>query len=236
VEEVGAEAVNESAAELLVSGLSALGAVPAWVPALLTRLPGSTPVEDAAGQAVVEASPKQAAAGETPRLAEDGLDLDKLLRKLDLYQPTPSPDRPGPSSRRPGEQRGLELIARTPTVDALPPLAELAVASEEGESPRWMAGLAEVVEAMAADLGAGSTHPEVSDAVLLQPPSSWGEERWRLLGLVGLELWPWPACGCQPESEAQLDPEREREWPGNGKTGGRTEGAFQRGPTGKLVG
>jgi hypothetical protein len=231
VEEVGAEAVDESATELLVSGLSALGAVPAWVPALLTRLPGSAPVEDAAGQAVVEASPKQAAAGETPPLAEEGLDLDKLLRKLDLYQPTPSPDRPGPSSRRPGEQRGLELIARTPAVDALPPLADRAVASEEGESRRWMAGLAEVVQTMAADLGADSTPAEVSDAVMLETPSAWNAESWRLLGLAGLALWSWLGCGSRSEGEAQPDPERPRSRLVNGKAeGGKTSGS-QHGPT-----
>src|SRR5262249_15585876 len=40
--EVGAEAVDETAADQLVTGLSALGAVqPGWVPALLTRLLGS---------------------------------------------------------------------------------------------------------------------------------------------------------------------------------------------------
>jgi hypothetical protein len=54
-----------------------------------------------------------------------------------------------------------------------------------------MAASAEVVEAMAEDLGAGSTPAEVSDAVLVQPPSSWDEASWRLLGLAGLALWSW---------------------------------------------
>jgi hypothetical protein len=51
-------------------------------------------------------------------------------------------------------------------------LADLAVASEGGESSRWLAGLAEVVTAMAADLQAGSPSAEVSDAVLVQTPAS----------------------------------------------------------------
>jgi hypothetical protein len=218
--EVAAEVVDESAAELLFPGLSALGVVPpAWVPALLTRLPGSAPAEDVAGEAIVEVVPKAGVAAEPPRPGGNILDLEQQLRELDLYQPTPSPDRPGPSSRRPGEQRGLELIARTPAVDAMMPLADLAVASEEGESSRWMAGLGEVVEAMAADLKAGSTPAEVSDAVLVQTPLAWGEERWRLLGLAGLALWPWLGCGSQPAGETEAEAERPRRQPANGRAG-----------------
>ena len=115
-------------------------------------------------------------------------------------------------------------MAQTLAADAMTP-ADLAVASEEGESPRWMAGLAEVVEAMAADLKAGSTPAEVSDAVLVQTPLAWGEERWRLLGLAGLALWPWPGCGSLSEGEAQPEPERLRSRPVNGKAeGGKSSG------------
>jgi hypothetical protein len=232
-----AAAVDESAAGLLAQGLSALGAVlPAWVPALLTRLLGSAPPEEPAGEAVVEAGREPGDAAETPRPPVDGLDLEQQLRELDLYQPTPSPDRPDPTSGRPGERRGQELLARAPAVDALTPLADRAVASEEGESLRPMAGLAEVVEATAADLGAGAMPEEVSDAVLVQTRSAWGEESWRLLGVVGLVLWPWPACGCQCENQAQTDPERERERLANGKAGGGMEGASRHSPTGRRVG
>jgi hypothetical protein len=231
VEEVGAEAVDESAAELLVSGLSALGAVPAWVPALLTRLPGSAPQEDRAGEAVVEAGPKPLATSEPPRPPVEGLDLEQQLRELDLYQPTPSPDRPGPTSGRPSERQGQELMVRTPSVDALTPLADLAVASEEGELPQWRAGFAEVVEAMAADLGAGATPAEVSDAVLVQTPSSWAEASLRLLGLAGLVLWPWPGCGCQSESQVQPDPERPGDRLANGRAENGKTGRSQHGPT-----
>jgi hypothetical protein len=222
---VAAEGVDESAAELLISGLSALGVVPAWVPALLTRLPGSAPAEDPAGDAVVEAGSMPGAAAETPPPALDSLDLEKQLRELDLNPPAPSPDHPDPASGWPWERRGRELMARLPAVDAPTPLADLAVASEERESPQWMAGLVEVVEALAADLGAAATPPQVPDAVPVQTPSPWGEESWRLLGLAGLALWPWPLCGCQSESEAQLDPETERERPANGRTGGGKKGA-----------
>jgi hypothetical protein len=73
---------------------------------------------------------------------------------LDLYQPTPSPDRPVPFSGRPGERRDQALIARTtPAVDAETLLADLAVALEGTESSRWLAGLAEVV----AMFGSGAT-------------------------------------------------------------------------------
>jgi hypothetical protein len=220
---VAAEAVDESAAELLVPGVSALGAVPSWVPALLTRLPGSAPAEDVVGEAVVEAAPKPAAAAEKPRPGVNILDLEQQLRELDLYQPTPSPDRPGPTSSRPGERHGQEQLARTPAVNVLTP--------EEGESPRWMAGLAEVVPAMAADLGAGATPAELSDAVLLQPPSSWGEERWRLLGLAVLALWPWPGGGSQSEGEAEPRQERRKKRSPKGRAGGGTKGATPSDPT-----
>jgi hypothetical protein len=78
----------------------------------------------------VEQGPKPVAAAEKPRPAVDGLDLDQLLRELDLYQPTPSPDRPVPFSGSPGEQRGQERMARTPSADIETLLADLAVASE----------------------------------------------------------------------------------------------------------
>jgi hypothetical protein len=220
--EVAAEAVDESSASLLISGLSALGALsPAWVPALLTRLPGSEPADDLAGEAVVEAGPKALAAPEPSRPGVDGLDLEQQLRELDLYQPTPSPDRPGPTSGRPGERRGQELVARTPAVDALTP--------KEGESPKWMAGLAEVVEAMTADLGADSTSAEVSDAVLVQTPSSWDEASWRLFGLAGLALWSW--SGRRSEGKAQPEPERLRSRPVNGKVEGGKSSKSQHGPS-----
>jgi hypothetical protein len=141
----------------------------------------------------------------------DGLDLDKLQRELDLYQPTPSPDRPGPTSGRLGQQRGQERMARTPSADIETLLVDLALASEEGESPRWLAGLADVVAAMAADREAGSPPAEVSDAVLVQAPSSWDGEGWRLLGLAGLALWPGPGNGFQSDGETQRKQERSRE-------------------------
>jgi hypothetical protein len=223
---VAAEAVESSDGSVLVPGLSALAAVPpAWVPALLTRLPGSAPAEEPAGEAVVEVVPKPGVAAEKPRPGVNILDLEQQLRELDLYQPTPSPDRPGPTSSRPGERREQELLAQKLAIDAMTP-ADLAMTREEGEPPRWMAGLAEVVAAMAADLG--STPPaEVSDAALLQPPSSWGEERWRLLGLAGLALWSWPGSGSSSEGEEEPRQEKQKERP----SGGRTAGGSQRGLT-----
>jgi hypothetical protein len=209
--EIGAEAVDESSAGQLVPSLSALGAVaPGWSLGLLTQLLGSVPAEDAAGEVVVEVVPKPVAAAEKPRPAVDGLDLDKLLRELDLYQPTPSPDRPGPTSGRFGEQRGPERMARTPSVDIETLLADLAVAVS------------------AADCEASSPPAEVSDAVLVQTPSSWSEERWRLLGLAGLALWPWPSCGSQSDGEAQRHQERPRGRLGKGRAECGADGASLR--------
>jgi hypothetical protein len=227
---IAAEAEDVSDADELLSGQAALGAVsPAWALGLLTRLLGSAPAEDAAEGVVVEQGPKPVAAAEKPRPSVDGLDLDQLLRELDLYQPTPSPDRPVPFSGRPRERRDQALIARTtPAVDAETLLADLAVALEGRESSRWLAGLAEVVAAMAADLQAGSPSAEVSDAVLVQTPSSWDGERWRLLGLVGLALWPWPGYRSESDGEMQRKAERPKSRPANGRAGGGTEGASPR--------
>jgi hypothetical protein len=206
---VAAEAEEVSDADEFLSGQAALGAVsPAWALGLLTRLLGSAPAEDAAEAVVVEQGPKPVAAAEKPRPPMDGLDLDKLLRELDLYQPTPSPDRPVPFSGSPGEQRGQERMARTPSVDIEKLLADLAVASQDGE--------------------AGSPPADVSDAVLVQTPSSWSEERWRLLGLAGLALWPWPGYRSESDSEAQRKPEWSRGRPVNGRAGGGTEGVSPR--------
>ena len=79
---------------------------------------------------------------------------------------------------------------------------------------------------MAADREAGSPPAEVSEAVLVQTPSSWDRERWRLLGLVGLALWP--GCGFQSDGETQRKAERPKSRPANGRTGGGTEGVSPR--------
>jgi hypothetical protein len=124
-------------------------------------------------------------------------------------------------------------LARTSATNVETIPAKLVVVPEEEEPPQRMTELAEIVEAMADDLGADSTPAEVCDAVLVQPPSSWGEERWRLLGLAGLALWSRPGRGFGSEEEAQPEPERERKRQADGRTKGGTEGASQRGPTGR---
>jgi hypothetical protein len=216
---IAAEAEEVSGADELLLGQAALGTVPpGWSLGLLTRLPGSAPAEDAAGEAVVEVVPKPVAAAEKPRPSVDGLDLDKLLRELDLYQPTPSPDRPVPFSGRPGERRDQALIARTtPALDAETLLADLAMALEDGEVPRCWARVAEVVEAMASDLGVAPTQAAVSDAMMASELSSWDGESWRQLGLAGLVLWPWPGYCSESDSEARPKQRRQRRWQANGR-------------------
>jgi hypothetical protein len=223
---VGGEAVDESSVELLIPGLSGLGAVsPAWALGLLTRLPGGTASVDPAGEAVMEGGPKPVAAAEKPRPIEDGLDLEQQLRGLDLYQPTPSPDRPVPISGRPGERRGQELIARTSATNIETLLADLVVPLEKGEQPQWWAGLAEVAEAMVADLESAPKQSAESDAVLLQPPSAWNRESWRWLELAGLALWPWPGCSSPSDGEAQRKQERQR---GDGTASATPRGSKRR--------
>jgi hypothetical protein len=209
---VAAEAEEVSDAGLLIPGQAALGAVsPAWALGLVARLQGAAVPEDAAGEVAVEVGPKPVAAAVKPRPAEDGLDLDKLLRELDLYQPMPSRDRPVPFSGRPGERRDQEFIARTtPSVDAETVLADLALASEHAGPTRWWARVAAVVEAMVSDLGAAPTQATVSDAMMASELSSWEGERWRLLGLAGLVLWQWPGYRSESDGVAESKQQRQR--------------------------
>jgi hypothetical protein len=142
------------------------------------------------GAAPAEADPAADAVGEEPlaeaappKPTEDGLDLEKQLREQDLYRPTPDPDRPGPLSGRRELPRGPTLIAQAPADPA----------GEVGEPPQWWARGAEVVSAVSAGLRAvAPADAEAADAVFVQAPSSWSVEGWRLLGLAGLALYPWP--------------------------------------------
>jgi hypothetical protein len=196
------EAAEAVEAELLTFGLTAQGAgTPAFALGLLTHLLTAEPTEDLEGEEVVVLDMKPEVAAKTPSPTPDGLDLDRLLRELDLYQPTPSPDRPVPFSGQPRERRDQELIARTaPAIDSERALADLAAALDDGGTPlRWI-DLAEVVKAMVADLAAGPIQV-VSSAMRESALSSWDGERWYLLGLAGLALWPWPGHHSKSDSE-----------------------------------
>jgi len=135
----------------------------------------------------------------TPRPAEDGLDLEKQLRELDLYRPTPDPDRPGPLSVRPERRRIPMPIAQMP--------AGLAAVPEDGASPRWWTRGAEMAGTVGADLGAVVPSDAATDTMFVLGASLSGEG-WRLLGLAGLALYPWPQGHPQPEREGRDKPVR----------------------------
>jgi microcystin-dependent protein len=162
---------------------------------------------DPAGDAEGEAGREQVAEAELPRPIEQGLDVEEKLRQIDLYQPTPNPDRPGPMSHRPA-RRDQELLALAP------------VALTEPAAPPLGANVAEVVEAVIAELReAAPTPTEAADAVFLQPPLEWTGQPWRLLALAGVACWPWSdhrpdpsaARPCRAGAAApSADPERQR--------------------------
>ena len=195
-----AEEAVASGGGAAVAGSAAGSSQPAWALGLVAASPaGAAPAEaDLAGEAWGEEGGEPAAEAAPPRPAEDGLDLEKHLREQDLYQPTPSPDRPVPLSGRPGRHREPTLIARTP-VD---------LTGEGEEPPRWRAGVGDVVGTVVTDLGATAPTEEATDAAFMLAPSAGSAEDWRLLALTGLALWPWPHRRPQSEREEQDKPVR----------------------------
>jgi hypothetical protein len=186
-----AEAAVASEGGAAVAGATAGSSQPAWGLGLMAAAP--------AGAAPAEADPAEDAVGEVPlaettlpKPSEDGLDLEKQLREQDLYRPTPDPDRPGPLSGRPRGRRGPTLIAQAP--------ADPGALPEVEEPSRWWAQGAEVVRTVAAGLGPVTpTDLGAADAVFALAPPSWSVEGWRLLGLAGLALYPWPHGRSSPE-------------------------------------
>jgi hypothetical protein len=179
-----AEAELASGGGAAVAGAAAGSSQPAWGLGLMAAAP--------AGAAPAEADPAAEAVGEEPltemtppKPSEDGLDLERQLREQNLYRPTPDPDRPGPLSGRPERRRVPTLLAQAPAGPAAVP---------EGEEPsRWRAGVGDVVGAVAAGLRAVTpTDAVAADAVFAQAPPAVSVEGWRVLGVAGLALYPWP--------------------------------------------
>ena len=63
---------------------------------------------------------------------------------------------------------------------------------EGGERPRRWAEVSEVMSAIAAGLRPVAPTEAAADAVFAQAPPAWSVEGWRLLGVAGLALYPWP--------------------------------------------
>jgi hypothetical protein len=157
------------------------------------------------------------AEAEPLRPAEDGLDAEEKLRNIDLYQPTPDPDRPGPVTGRPAGRRDQVLLAQAP---APPPVTALPVdpaeALEEAAPEGLAAGAAEDIQEVVADLRmAAQTNTEAADRVFVNPPPEWEGQGFPLPALAGLALWLAPACRPDPASRAQHEQQRTRGRPGN---------------------
>jgi hypothetical protein len=90
------------------------------------------------------------------------------------------------------------------------------------------AARAELVRAVVATFGVLPADVELADAVFEQVPSECCGDSWRLLGLAGLALWPWPDRRLQSERDTQDKPERKRGRSVNGRAGGPTGEAHWR--------
>jgi hypothetical protein len=152
------------------------------------------------------------AEAEPVRPAEDGLDAEEKLRNIDLYQPTPDPDRPGPVTGRPGGRQDQVLLAQAPAapqVTVLP--VDPAEPPEEAAPEGRAAGAVEDIRAVVADGGvAVQTNAEVADRVFVNPPPEWEGHRFPLPALAGLALWLTPHCRPDPGRPAQHEQRRKR--------------------------
>jgi hypothetical protein len=166
--------------------------------------PAATAQGDPAGEDVEGAEGLEAGSeGGVRRPAADGLDVDGKLREIDLYQPTPPPERPGPTSRRPAGQSDEALLAMPPAAQTV--TGPGAPASLED----WWAGAAEVVPQVAANLAtAQPPAPEVTDTIFAQPPPEWDVVRRRLLAVAGLALGLWLDCRPEPKRRAHHEMKR----------------------------
>jgi hypothetical protein len=183
-----------------VAPTAAAAPVPSAGSVVVAAAAGAPPA-DPAGDSGGEEGREQVADADPRRPAAEGLDVKEKLRDIDLYQPTPNPDRPGPISR--------QQAARDQVLIALAPVAAEAAPPAGAASGRLWAGAAEVVRAVVADMEvAAPSKVEAVDAVFVLPPSQWDGERSRLLALAGLALWPW--LDCRPDAERRSRREQER--------------------------
>jgi hypothetical protein len=162
----------------LIAGPQPAGGVPAAeVPQAAAPEP-VPPVDPAGGRGAEAAEQVAAAPGEgKPRPGEGGIDVQEQLRGIDLYQPTPDPDRSGPMSQR-TERRGRwddVWIARAS--DSQLPLVANESQAEPCAAPAVTAGQELWVQAAVRD---------VTDAVFVTPPSSWEAGGTHLLALAAL--------------------------------------------------
>ena len=136
-----------------------------------------------------------------PRPGEGGIDLEEQLRGIDLYQPTPDPDRPSVTARvppGPGRPDGVPMALALAGGQAPVAVANPARPTADPEPVASWAAPAEVVHAVGADaeVRAQIGAAEAIDAVFVLPPSGWDTERPRLLALTlaGFAWCAWSHC------------------------------------------
>jgi hypothetical protein len=156
---------------------------------------GASPADPAGGGPGAGAQEVAAAPGDGgPRPGEGGIDVDGQLRGIDLYQPTPNPERPGLISRRPDEPGRRDPILLARAFDPGPPQVAPPVIAQPPAHPEP----AEVIPAAAAgpEMPAQTGAGQATDAVFVLSPSGWDTERARLLALAlaGSAWWAWSDC------------------------------------------
>jgi hypothetical protein len=176
------------------AGTAAVAAVPLTVASNASRDGG----EDEVGEQVAEADVMSPI---------DGLDVKEKLRDIDLYQPTPAPERPAPVSVVPPRQREQVVLVQAPiaTPAGAGPTTEVPLTAED--RALLCTGLVEVMEEVVAGPGVEANNPETTDAVFVLGPSEWTGQHWRLLGLAGLALWQ---ADSFPDTRRQVKHKAER--------------------------
>jgi hypothetical protein len=117
-----------------------------------------------------------------PRPGEGGVDVRQKLRGLDLYQPTPNPDRDGPQSRRATKGEPWELVRTAPA----PVAAPAAPADRPAET---------VGDGAGADPNPPALSNRAVDAAFLLPAPAWD---WRRQLMAGLALTGVAALAARP--------------------------------------
>jgi hypothetical protein len=184
---------------LIAGPLPAGDAAAAEVPAAGAAAP-APPADPAGGGPGAGAEEMAAGAGDGgPRPGEGGIDVDGQLRGIDLYQPPPNPDRPGPSARRPDVPGRRDRHQTAPALAGNRPQIDHTAAARPPEPESAESRAAPAVAAEPAERAQGGA-AEAADAVFALATAGCDMERARLLALVlaGCAWYAWPDSLCGP--------------------------------------
>jgi hypothetical protein len=151
----------------------------------------------AAGAELVAAAPGD----DNPRPGERGIDVPEQLRGIDLYQPTPNPDRPSPLSRRPDGPRRWDAVLLALAAEGAGPAAAAVVPAE-------VARAASLPDRSVADTATGpspvpafSAAERAADAAFVLRPPAWDDGHGLTAALALAASALWRGYDRRPENE-----------------------------------